>query len=437
MTATQITELELCSEIAELGLIGAVAYQPDALANVLADLPAGHFANPHRERVWAICRELSANRQPIDPVTVGQHLVQAGQWTDGTRHVVKVEMSSAAPASHAAAHAATVTDLARRRALIRALIRARQYAAENIGDPSEMLAAVRRQFDGLEEFTETPDTASGRPATLSWTQMIDEFEEAHAPGGTPPGIPTPWWQLDELLGGLHPGRMYTIGGRPGAGKSAAAFCIAEHAAAETRKQVLIFSKEMPTVDVTGRILARGAQIDLRDINHRQLTAEQRESIRGYIRKVDNPAIRANASPISLEGMKTIARAQHHRIGLDLLVVDYLQLVRAEQPGRNREQEVGQISRELKALAMELGIVMVLPAQLNRGPAGRADGRPAMSDLRDSGQIEQDSDAVILLWHQLTAIGGPTGMVTFIVDKNRHGPRADVELRWHGGYGSIG
>ncbi len=231
--------------------------------------------------------------------------------------------------------------------------------------------------------------------------------------------------------------MYTIGGRPGAGKSAAAFCIAEHAAVDSRKQVLIFSKEMPTVDVTGRILARGAQIDLRDINHRQLADEQRESIRGYIRKVDNPPIRVNAAPVSLEGMKTIARAQHHRIGLDLLIVDYLQLVRAEQPGRNREQEVGQISRELKALAMELGIVVVLPAQLNRGPAGRTDGRPTMSDLRDSGQIEQDSDAVILLWHRLTAIGGPTGMVTFIVDKNRHGPRADIELRWHGGYGSIG
>lgn len=426
-----ITEAELRSDTAEIALIGAVAFHPDAIAGVLADLAAEHFYSPHRASVWDICRQLAADHTPIDPVTISRRLVDASAWNPATQRVVQVEMANPAPASHASTHAATIVDLARRRALIRAITSARQIVAEHTGDASEVLAAVRRQFDGLDE------GIPARSTTLTWPQLIDEFEVAHAPGGSSAGIPSPWWELDQLLGGLHPGRMYTFGGRPGAGKSTAALNIAQHAAVESGKKVLIFSKEMPTVDVTGRLLAHGAQVSVGSINHRRLMPEQLASIRDYVRKVGNPDIRMNASPVSLEGMKTMARAQHHRTGLDLLVVDYLQLVRSEQVGRNREQEVGRVSSELKMLAMELGIVVILPAQLNRGSEARADKKPTMADLRDSGQIEQDSDAVILLWHELNPHGESTGYVTLIVDKNRHGARSEIKLRWHGGYGGIG
>lgn len=428
-----LTEPDLRSEVAEKALVGALAFHPDAMALVLADLPAEHFYSPHRANVWDVCRKLSADREPIDPVTVGRRLVDAQQWNPATQRVVQSEMAEPATAAHATAHAATVTDLFRRRQVIRALAAARQVVAEHTGEASELVAAVRRQFDGLDD-GDVPE----RSTTLSWSQLIDEFEQHHAPGGAPEAIPSPWWQLDELLGGLHRGRMYTFGGRPGAGKSVSAINIAEHAAVESGRKVLIFSKEMPTVDVFGRILARGARIDIRSINHRKLDDDHRRRIRAYLDRVGNPSIRVNASPVSLEGMKTIARAQKHRHGLDVLVVDYLQLVRSESAGRTREQEVGRVSMDLKALALELDLVVVLPAQLNRGPAARADARPTMSDLRDSGQIEQDSDAVILLWHQPPGEDGkPVCDVTFIVDKNRHGPRGEIDLRWHGGYGSIG
>jgi replicative DNA helicase len=427
-----ITEPDLRSEVAEKALIGALAFHPDALASVLASVPGNHFYSPHRENVWNICRALSAEGLPLDPVAVGRRLTEAGEWNPATQRVVQVEMASPSPAAHAEAHAATLADLYRRRMLVRALKAAHQVIADHTGDSSEILAAVRRQFDGLDE-DETPDR---KASTLTWSQLVDEFEQAHA-GAADQGISSGWYQLDELIGGLHKGRMYTFGGRPGAGKSTAALNVAEHAAVESGKKVLIFSKEMPTVDVMGRILAWGGQVNVSSINHRRLSDYEKDSIRAYLRKVGQPSIRINASSVSLEGIKTIARAQHHRVGLDVLVVDYLQLVRSDSVGRSREQEVGKVSSELKALAMELGIVVILPAQLNRGPAARADARPMMSDLRDSGQIEQDSDAVILLWHQLTEKGEPTGNVTFIVDKNRHGPRGELELRWHGGYGGIG
>lgn len=431
MNAT--TEFDLRSDIAEAALIGALAFHPDAMAGVLADLPAARFACPHRANVWDVARKLSAEHQPIDPVTVSRKLVEAQLWNPATRQVVQREMHEPSPVVHARSHAATITDLFRRRELLRALTAAHQVITEHAGEASELLAAVRRQFDGLDH-DETPNSSG----TLGWAELVEEFERHQAPGGAPDAIPSPWWQLDELIGGLHRGRMYTFGGRPGAGKSVSAINIAEHAAVEWRKKVLIFSKEMPTVDVTGRILAKGARIDIRAINHRALDDDHRRRIGAYLEKVGSPDIRVNASPVSLEAMKTIARAQKHRIGLDVLVVDYLQLVRSESAGRTREQEVARVSMDLKALALELDIVVILPAQLNRGPAGRQDARPTMSDLRDSGQIEQDSDAVILLWHQPPSEDGQVVTdVTFIVDKNRHGPRGEIDLRWRGGYGTIG
>jgi replicative DNA helicase len=227
--------------------------------------------------------------------------------------------------------------------------------------------------------------------------------------------------------------VYVFGGRPGQGKSTAALNVAMHAAAESSKQSLVISKEMPSVDVTGRILAAGAQVPLQEINARKLTDTSMARIREYVKRVGRPPITVDARPRTLAGIKTLARAHHHRSGLDVLVVDYLQLVRTDTPSRSREQEVAEVSRQLK----ELDCVVVLPAQLNRESAKRTDPRPNMSDLRDSGQIEQDADAVILLHRERNEKGEPTGQILFIVDKNRHGPTAEVSLRWHGGYGAIG
>jgi replicative DNA helicase len=229
--------------------------------------------------------------------------------------------------------------------------------------------------------------------------------------------------------------MYVIGGSPGDGKSTAALNMAVHAA-ERNFQTLVFSAEMPTIDVFGRIVGRGAEVDLRDINQRKLDGQQMGAIRDYAKRAVNPPLRVNADNVSINGIKTLARAHHHRHGLDLLVVDYLQLISSDAPARSQEEEIGKISTALKRLSRELDCAVVVPAQLNRNPAARSDQRPTKSDLRGSGKIEQDADGVILLWHPQID-GQPTGDVVFILDKNRHGPRGEISLRWHGGYGAIG
>jgi replicative DNA helicase len=218
--------------------------------------------------------------------------------------------------------------------------------------------------------------------------------------------------------------------------STAALNVAAYAAIDLAQKVLVISKEMPTVDVTGRILARGAEVNLKDINARNVQPSGMANIDRYLGKIGRPSLHVDARPRKLSGVLALARSHHQRHGLDLLVVDYLQLVKTDSVGRNREQEVAQVSSELKALALELDCVVVLPAQLNRGSLQRADPRPTMSDLRDSGQIEQDADVVTLLHRERNPQGDYTGLIQFIIDKNRHGPTGDVTLNWNGGYGLI-
>jgi len=424
------TELELRSDSAEATLLGALAFHADAMAHVLAGVDPEDFYKPARGAIWKAARALAADRKPIDPTAIARWLTGRGEYNHAVERLIQVEMSAAASVDRATAYALTITDLARRRDLMRICQRATEHAATHPGNASDALAAARAEFATAAVETDT------RTGTLTWTELVDEFETAHAPGGSRPGIPSPWWELDYLIGGLFGSRVYVFGGRPGSGKSTAALCISVHAAVESGKQVLIFSKEMPSLDVTGRILAAGAEVPLGEIAARKVTDESKQRIRDYTKRVGNVPIRVNARPCGLTAIKNEARAQHNRIGLDVLVVDYLQLVRTDSPGRTREQEVAQVSRELKALAMELDIVVILPAQLNRASTSRADPKPTMADLRDSGQIEQDADAVILLYRPLDEKGQATRGIQMIVDKNRHGPQGQVDLDWRGSYGVI-
>jgi replicative DNA helicase len=431
-----LDEHELRDDAAERGLLGAVALAPDALAGVLAALPAGDFYNPHRAAVWRALRARSADRRSLNPAAVARDLAQAGRLNAATQAVITTEMSNAQPAHYAPEWAKTVADLARRREYARAIKRAAATLRDHPGDHSETLAAVRSVFDELD----ADEARLG--GTRTWIDLLDEFEAEHDPTAERSCILTPWPDLDELIGGLFPGRVYVIGGLTGDGKSTTAINIAAHAA-QLGHAPLIFSKEMPTVDVTGRLIANGAEINLAKINSRHLDDFDRVKVRDFGKRTSGWRLRVNADPIGITGVKHISRALHHRGQLDLLVVDYLQLMNSDERGRSREEEIAKISTALKNIAMELMVPVVVPAQLNRGPTARPGGRPTKSDYRESGRIEQDADVGILLWRKPVE-DGPDGEVrpdphhlTIIVDKNRHGPTGEVELRWNGGYGRVG
>lgn len=436
MTTNEVQEETLQDPRAEAALMGAAAYYPDAIAAVLAGLDGADFYDLIRGKVWDACRKMSAAHEPITPVTVAQHMAANGDWSQRAQSIVQVEMNEPHPARYAQGHAATIADLARRRVLLRTVKRMRSIVTDPARDSSEAHAAARDVFD---ELGRDDDRRLG--GTLTWTQMLDEFEAAHHPDATRDCIPTPWPEVDEYLDGLFGGRMYVIGGAPGDGKSATALNIAWNAA-QLGHGVLVFSKEMPTIDVTGRLVARGAEINLAAINGRRLDDLQRARYRDLRRRYPNLPLRVNADPVNIGTVKQMARTLHHRGHLKLLVVDYLQLMTGDKAGRSAEEEIARVSTELKNLAMELNIPVVVPAQLNRDSV-KADRRPTKADLRGSGRIEQDADVVILLWRAPvvdphTQESAPDKhYLTLIIDKNRHGQREDIKLRWNGGFGRVG
>jgi replicative DNA helicase len=429
-----ITEHDLRSDDAERALLGSLTVGARQLADVLARLPGSDFYSPHRGYVWDACRRLSEQRQPIEPTRIGRQLATDGHWNAATQAIVSGEFLTGSDPTFAAQHADMVANLARRRELLRAIRRAEITARDHPGEVSEVLAAVRVQFDAL-----GTTLNEGHPGTLDWDALVAEFRDTHNPDAEVPAkppIPTPWPSLNGLLGGLFPGRMYVIGGRPAIGKSAAALCIAADAAIVQTRPTLVISREMPTVDIMGRIFARATDTSLSAINSRQMTPQMLRDIDAYVAKVGRPPLTVDAKVNTLAGVKALARAQAHEFGLDLLVVDYLQLIHAGEGTRNREQEVARVSRELKGLAMDLSCAVVVPAQLNRGSVNRADPRPVMSDLRESGQIEQDADVVVLLHREPDETGGPVGEIEFILAKHRHGPTQTVVLDWVGSIGQI-
>lgn len=431
--ADEITELEMRSERSERVLLASVFRQPDALAGVLAKLPGSDFYGLGRGTVWDACRALSAESQVIEPVTVGRWLLARGLWSNNgqggpVQHVMQVDVLStdAESVESARRHADLVAELARRRELIQVVNRARRIAVEHPGDTSEALAAIREHLNGID------DDDDKRGGTLTWAQMLDEFEKAHT-AAVPRTINTPWESLNELIGGLYGGRLYVIGGSAGDGKSSAALNIAFQAALDGH-HVLAFSAEMPTLDVFGRLISRPAEVPLHTINRFKLHGYELDRIRDYA-KAHDLSLRVNADTVSIGAVTTIARAQKHRPGLDVLIVDYLQLISSDERGRTTEEEIAKVSTALKRLSRELDCAVVVPAQLNRNPTARANPRPTKADLRGSGRIEQDADVVILLYRE-EIDGQRTDDVTLILDKNRHGPRGEIRLQWQGEYGAM-
>lgn len=424
----EYTELELRDEDAERALMGLVGLRPQSLSRELASLSGEDFHNPHRGNVWSAAASLQREDHPITPVAISRLLSSRNQWNHGTESIVGRELLDSADEGWAANHAATIADLAKRREIIRVCIRAQQIAISGGESAAEAHTMALACFESLDQ---DEDTSGHR----RWSQLAGEFNGSMESGPTAAIIPTPWPTYNELLGGgLHGGRVYIYGGRPGVGKSNVALNIAANAA-EEGNPVLVFSSEMSSLDVTGRIIARGAEVHLGEIARYELSQQSRASIAGYLKRVGNMPLWVDDRPRSIGYIKTVARTFRRRHNLAVLVVDYLQLISSDEKYRSREQEVAMISRELKKLSRELDIAVVLPAQLNRDVTRRADPRPIVADLRDSGQIEQDADVITLLHHEEIE-NMRTGDLILTVGKNRHGPESEVSLEWGGAYARV-
>lgn len=431
-----MTEDLLNPEASERFLIGSLGTGAYRLGPQLDSLPGEHFYKQAYGAVWDAARALKAANAPIEPVNLARHMHAAGQYNESAKTVLGRDILAGSSGGTADHHARLVAEFAAARRLLQ-FGQTIQQSAVNIGNGaelSEVMARVHAGLAGLDEVT----VADEMPK--SWDQVLGEWNAVMAEGAEHPAIyPTPWHNFNEVSGGgLQGGRFYLFGGRPGDGKSTASFNLAGYFG-EQHIPTLFISAEMSDLEVASRVVARGAEVDLRELVNYQPSQYTRQRFDQWTANAAGHTLWIDSRPTTLPHIKSMARTLKRKHGLAVLVVDYLQIVRSGDRFGNREQEVAHISRELKALARELNIAVVAPVQLNRGPASRADARPLITDLRESGQLEQDADMVVLLNHPTEEIGGVavrTGDIEFIIAKNRHGQTATVSLLWNGSYATI-
>lgn len=392
----------------------------DALKAITPD----DFCSGHYGGIWEAAQKLRDDDKRID-----RRSLLAGCSNKDSVAMILDQVAGIVPHVADFGHSvARVKQAGQLRRLIEATQRMQQraFAAEDfaqaVGWAQDELAKI---VDGQ---TEVADVRS-------IGDLFDEFVSSMESGPTYSIIPTPWAEVnDQIAGGLHGGRMYIIGGRPGDGKSLAAVNIASAAAAEGHP-ALVFSVEMGAMEVTGRVVSHGSQVELSEIARHNLEPYSWGHVNDYIEKArNNPLYINDKAGINVGYIKSVCRNQKRRTGLDVVVVDYLQLLSADR-NQPREQQVAHISRSLKELSRELDAAVVVPAQLNRDSAKR--GKPMMSDLRESGGIEADADVVMLLARQMDEAGEYTGMITVDIAKNRHGRTGSIDLRWRGHYATIG
>ncbi len=412
----------LYSQEAEQALIGSIFIDPPMAPALLERLSAEDFYFSAHQHIWRAL-QACARAGGIDLLLVAETLERAGMLKAVGDIAYLATLINATPtALHAEHYAHVIHNYAARRALLPLASRIAQLAQLDLAPDalfdqvSSQVAEVARRF--------TTGRAAHSLAEL--TPIVENELQALLRGELPPAVLTGLLDLDRLIGGFFPGDLSIVAARPGMGKTTFLLTVA-HNAAYQGKRVLFFSLEMANGQLIRRMLAGSAEVDSALLRTGPLESAAWPRLTGGLRRLDELPVWIDDTPaVSLSHLRTTATTLALREGLDLVIVDYLQLVKPGGNARNRTEEIGIITAGLKALAREIGVPIMAAAQLNRGVEQRQDKRPTLSDLREGGSQEQDADQVIFL-HRPGLYGEdqPTNLTELLVAKHRHGPTGMV------------
>lgn len=375
--------------------------------------------------------------KPVDHLTVTEALRAANELEQIGGEVYLFELANNTPS---AVNISAYADIVRERSVLRQLINAANQITDNIYNPqgrsiTELLDAAERSVFSISEQGARGDGPVNVKEFLAKTMdRIDTLFHANTPIT---GMPTGYHDFDEMTSGLQSSDLVIVAGRPSSGKTALAMNIAEHVAIKSRAPVLVFSMEMPGEAIVMRLLSSLCRIDQLRIRTGKLADEDWPRISSTVSMLSDAPLYIDDSPgLSPAEMRARARRlakEHGQLGL--IVVDYLQLMQVPGGGENRTAEISEISRSLKGLAKELKVPVIALSQLNRGLEQRADKRPVMSDLRESGAIEQDADLIVFIYRdEVYNENSPDkGTAEIIIAKQRNGPIGKVRLTFLGQY----
>ena len=416
---------------AEAGVIGAMILDKSIIEEIGSFLDRSHFYDEDYAEVYATCLRASARGLKIDLVALSDlvEVLPSGALTLAVVGDIQYNVSSAANGLHYA-------QIVRERFKARQLNQLGQKIIELSkcqGSVSDQIATAQAMVMGLDAETEEQDVYQMGDVI---SELADDMEAA-LNGTADATVGTGLADVDKLAKGFRKGTLNIVAGRPGSGKSLMANMIARNAAIDSKGSALIFSLEMSNKELAKRMTAAIATVTLDDIESAAAIQDKEKSDRLFLalNTVKNSDVRVCDRPgLEFAKMCAIARYQHRAQPISVMIVDYIGLVGFGENKRvqNRNQELGAISRGLKQLAKELDIPIIALAQLNRGIEGRADAMPKMSDLRDSGEIEQDAD-VIMICHRRDDHNGKAGLTIAEVVKCRHGQVGGTVIQMQGHY----
>ncbi len=413
---------------AEEAVVGAVLINPEVYYDVAQFLQADDFYIHRHRWIWEAFQRLHEQRIPIDPLTVAEELDRMGQLAEVGGPAYLTALVNQVPSSlHAEAYGRVVEAHSIRRRMIQAANRIASLAYDESSSVDTVMDEAEKAVFNVSERRLRHDV---QPIRQVMSEVYDRIDELARRDEEIFGVPTGFIDLDRLLGGMQPSDLLIIAGRPGQGKTGFLLSAARNAALTHKKHVVIFSLEMSNEQVAQRLLAQETGIDSQRMRTGKLNEDEWPLFTHAIEVLSDTYIFLDDTPaITPLQLRTKCRRLHMEYGLDLVIVDYLQLMGGDYRTENRVQEVSYISRNLKVLARELNVPVLAAAQLSRAVEQRADKRPVLSDLRESGSLEQDADIVMFIYRpdQYEKDTVKQNVAEIIVAKHRNGPVGTIEL----------
>ena len=418
---------------AETSVLGSMMLSKDAIADVVENLRGEDFYKPAHETIYDVILDLYASGEPADAVTVSNALSKSGDLARiGGAAYLHTLIQSVPTSANAIFYAEIVRELALLRRLVTAGTRIVQMGYDAQGDTDDL---INRAQSEVYQVTERRTTEDYVRLSEALQPTIEEIERSGSHDGDTAGVPTGFYEFDELTNGLHPGQMIVIAARPGVGKSTLALDFARSAALHHEQTTVIFSLEMGRIELTTRLLSAESSIPLQKLRQGKLDDERDwTTLANTMGKINDAPLFIDDSPnMALTEIRAKCRRLKQQHDLKMVVIDYLQLMTSGKRVESRQQEVSEFSRSLKLLAKELEVPVIALSQLNRSAEQRNDKRPMVSDLRESGSIEQDADMVLLIHREdmYDKESPHAGEAIIMVAKHRNGPTGEIKVAFQG------
>ena len=419
---------------AETSVLGSMMLSKDAIADVVENLRGEDFYKPAHETIYDVILDLYASGEPADAVTVSNALSKSGDLARiGGAAYLHTLIQSVPTSANAIFYAEIVRELALLRRLVTAGTRIVQMGYDAQGDTDDL---INRAQSEIYQVTERRSSEDYVRLSEVLQPTVEEIERSGSHDGDTAGVPTGFFEFDELTNGLHPGQMIVIAARPGVGKSTLALDFARSAAIDHGQTTVIFSLEMGRLELTTRLLSAESGIPLQKLRQGKLDDERGDwtTLANTMGKINDAPLFIDDSPnMALTEIRAKCRRLKQQHDLKMVVIDYLQLMTSGKRVESRQQEVSEFSRSLKLLAKELEVPVIALSQLNRSSEQRNDKRPMVSDLRESGSIEQDADMVLLIHREdmYDKESPHAGEAIIMVAKHRNGPTGEIIVAFQG------